>query len=184
MQEAYHMPRSCSVSWSSDRQEGDQGVPHSVPTGGTPIQFQWGCPIQPQWGVPHPVLMVEGVPPSSPDRGGIPSSSDREYPIQSWWGVPHPVPMGYPRVPLSAGWGAPCQPDGGTPCQLDVVPPPSARWGTPHWPDGGTSVCWMGYPLVGWGTPCQPDRGTPHPEMWTDRHLWKQYIPSYFVRGR
>ena len=101
-------------------------------------------------GVPHPVL-TGGSPPSSPDGGG-------EYPhtVSMWGGVPPPVDqVEYPHW-QDGVTPSPCRPDGCTPHQPDRC--------TPHQPDGGTPLS------AGWGYLPPP------PEMWKERHLWKQYL--------
>ena len=65
-----------------------------------------------------------GVPPSSPDKRVTPSSPDGGTPIQSQGG-------GYP-LPHQSDVGTPyCQPDRGTPCQLDGVTHMSGLDGVP-----------------------------------------------------
>ena len=114
-------------------------------------------------GTPPPVLME-----------GITSSPKRGTPIQSWW-VPSSPPVSWMEYPLAGQMGYPCQSDGGNPL-----------------------ISWMVYPLISWMVyPHQLDRGTPSGQQggtassWQEvtpwnvnRHLWKQYLPSYFVRGR
>ena len=103
---------------------------------------------------PNPVL--RGLPPSSPYGQGTP--------IQSWWEVPHPVPMG--GTPSSPDWGGatlsspdrgwyPIQFQGGTASQIGGYPPSSPGKGV--------------LPLsAGWGPPRW---------VWTNRRLWKHYLP-------
>ena len=82
--------------------------------------------------------------------GGVPHP--RSHPISR--GVPHPRSRGYP---ISGLGGVPHLRSGQT---CDGVPPaPHQTWdGIPPPP---TIQTWTGYP----------------PEMLTDRHLWKQYLP-------
>ena len=100
------------------------------------------------------------------------------------------------------GRGTPSQagPGGGegqgcTPSQVLVgggCPIQSWMGGVPHPRLGGgypiQSWTWNGVlPIQTWDeVPTSPPAGwdTPAPKMWTDRHLRKQYLPSYFVRGR
>ena len=135
------------------------------------------CSVSWQWaegGVPHLVLDWGGysrVPPIWTRGWGTSWTWDGVPPTWTWDGY-HPVSwMGYPPawtwdgVPPPPGhllWGK--------------APPWLLEWGNPPPVD-----LWWGLPpppqSAGWGKP-------PPPEMWTDRHLWKQYLPSYFVRGR
>ena len=85
---------------------------------------------------------------------------------------------------LSPDWGC-IHPDGGgggTPSSPAQGGHPIQSWtGVPHPADGagGGETPWDGVPpSAGW------DTTPPPPQMWTDRHLWKQYFPSYYVRGR
>ena len=82
----------------------------------------------------------------------------------SWGGVPYPVPTrGTPSTPNK--WGTPIQSQPGR-------YPIQSQWGvTPSSPEGGTGVPPIGQ--MGVPPPCLP-------EMWTDRHLWKQYLPHSF----
>ena len=132
-QEAYYLPRSCSVSTSPDRGGGYHiqswwggGYSHPVLTGGgglAPSSPDWkGTPIQSQGGVPHPVLM-----------GG--------------WGYPHPVPTWGTPHPVMTGV-TPSSPNGGTQGTPDL------GWSTPSsWPGKG------GYPVpnLGRGTPSRQE---------------------------
>ena len=119
--------------------------------------------------VPHPDLaggrlsLSRGYPiPSQgipyPDlAGGYPSWAIR---LPSWlgWagggggGLAHPWPLGYP---ILAG-GRECYPRMGCPL-LGTGVPPERTWD--QWKYYGME---MGYPL---------------PWVWTDTHLWKQYLP-------
>ena len=131
----------------------------------------WGVPpSSPEGGYTHPVLT--GGTPSSSNGGSTPSSPNRGtigYPHQLD-GVPPSARWRYPSP--SAGWGyfpvsqmeLPPLTRWGYPAIGWMGVPPSAGWGTLYWPDGGTPIGWMGVP----------------PEMWTDRHLWKQYLPHSF----
>ena len=129
----------------------DRGVPEVVyPHQGTPARSNRGT-----WSRVPPVR----VPPGQVLRGrGV---TEVGYPrSQVWPGVPEGLmggtqsevpPSGYP--PSQVWWG-------------DGYP----RWGTPP------GQVWWGVPEVrypsGWTWPGYP----PPPEMWTDRHLWKQYL--------
>ena len=113
---------------------------------------------------------------SYPGRGGTPSLAGEEgvpHPwlgvLHSWLGaVPHPW-LGVPHPGYTPSW-----PGQGVPCP--GVPPTLIRdWGTP-WE--GTWDQSLGYPQKGHGTSRSIMRwrwGTPW--VWTDRHLWKQYLP-------
>ena len=72
---------------------------------------------------------------------------------------------GYPLTPAWT-WGKGYTPPTWT-WEGGMHPPPTWTW------EGGMPPTWT------WegGTP-------PPPQMWTDRHLWKQYLPSHYVRGR
>ena len=174
-QEAYRLPRSkCSLCWWG-------GTPSSHVGGGYSIQ-SW-------WGVPHP-FMVGG--------GGTPSSHGGGYPIHSWLvgGVPHPfmVGGGVPH-PVMVG---------GTPSSHGGVPPTIQTW--LGYPPPPTMQTWLGYPspppphhpdLAGVPPsnhpelsgvppppPSRPGWGitSPPPQMLTDRHQWKQYLPVVLRR--
>ena len=101
------------------------------------------------------------------------------YPVPCWGGgYSIPCPGGYPmpglgHTPSQVRGGYPILGFGGYPIS---GPPPDLRWGTPP------------QPHLGWGTPlARPGMGyppyhpdldrVPPPEMLTDRHLWKQYLP-------
>ena len=154
--------------------------------GGTPSKGG-GYPSQVLMvGGTQPSLDVGGYPPHHPDLArGVPQVSPI---IKTWPGYPPPSRPGWgstPGTPIIKtwlgyllGWGTPHHPD------LDGVPP-TPGMGIPH-PRPG-----MEYPppsRPGWGTPPDLRWGTAHhpdldgvppppPEMLTDRHLWKQYLP-------
>ena len=105
-------------------------------------------------------------------RGGYPSPSWKgSTPVLFWLGgrgIPQSCSgKGVPQlcsgweIPLS--WGTP--PPAGVPPGQDWRTPPPARTGVPPPPP------WKG-PGKEPGTEI-----TPPPQMWTDRHLWKQYLP-------
>ena len=136
------------------------GVPSLVPPRGGPSQ------VPPQGAVPG----QETPPGGYPDPPG-------GYPV---WYPPggYPVrypPGGYPDPPGGTQSGRGTQtPPGGT---QSGTPPGSTRSGTPLW--GGTQT-----PCGGTRTPrgylTGPDLtgpGPPLPPLWTDKHLWKQYLP-------
>ena len=85
--------------------------------------------------------------------------------------LPHPVAMGVPHSVLTGGFLHPV-PTGGYPEVPPIgqigVTPSSAGWGYPHQLDG--------VPLPHWPGRDKP----PPPEMWIDRHLWKQYLNYSF----
>ena len=71
--------------------------------------------------------------------------------------------------------------------------PPTWHWGTPHLglesPPPGVGMPPRKRPGTShWATPFpKKDMGQPPPPLpqcWTGRHLWKQDLPSYYVRGR
>ena len=111
-------------------------------------------------------------------------------------GVPHPVlDGGIPHLVLVQGVSHPVL-DGGTPSWPgQAVPQGSPHldlgWSTPH-PDLG----WGTSPVQTWdGVPSQsrPGIGYPlswtgmghlPPQVWTDRHVWKHYLPPSFGCGR
>ena len=86
---------------------------------------------------------------------------------------PHPdLVWGYP--PVLTWSGIPTCPDLG----WTTPPCPDLGWGYAlvlTW-DGGIPLSWPGMR----GTPCWEGWDTHPPEMLTDRHLWKQYLPSSF----
>ena len=102
---------------------------------------------------------------SSTTRGGVSPLGVPPSQVQ-WRGNQGGVPRQGPPWPGLMGGT-----QGGDP--LAGVPPGQVwwrgylRWGTP----------WQGYPLAGpgWGTP-RLDMARVPPEVWTDRHLWKQYL--------
>ena len=104
-----------------------------------------------------------GVPPSQVWMWG--------YPILLM-GVPYPADRG---VPPEMGY-PPSRPGKGTPSHLDLGREYPSTW---TW-EGSLPL-----PLHGPGKGLPPawtwEGGTP--QMWTDRHLWKQYLPSSFGCG-
>ena len=171
--------------------------------GDTPSQV-WGG------GVPRSGLDGGGGYPI-PGLGGYPSQGRGRQYSPGFDGGGHPIPgQGYPfpgrGYPSQVHW---VLPGWGTPQTWDGVPPtiktwlgypPPLGWGTPHQPDlrWGTPTPGMGTPSQVWPwtgyppfhtwevvpppPPSRPGRGTPPlPKMLTDIHLWKQYLPSYFV---
>ena len=86
------------------------------------------------------------------DGGGVPTL-DGGYPS---WGIPYPD--------LAWGWGTYLA-QGGVPT-LDRGK--GTYHGIPSSCRGGTYLE-MGEGYLPWGTPS--------PQVWTDRHLWKQYLP-------
>ena len=122
-----------------------------------------------------------------PIPGGIPSPS---------WGTPCPD-LGGGTSSLAGGTPSLAEDTssltGGTTSLARGVP----GWGTPWegtW-DQSLGYPWKGHGASGsikgwrWGTPEKGHEtsgsimgwdGVPH--MWTDRHLWKQYLSSYYVR--
>ena len=121
---------------------------------GNPFQVR-GTPSWPGQGVPHP-RMAEGV--VHPRTGGYPSqdegtpSQDRGYP--SWQcqeGVPPIWDWATPEGPWTSLWGMPLGRDlgpvTGVPLRKDMGP---------------VEVLWD---------------GDGYPRVWTDTHLWKQYLP-------
>ena len=95
----------------------------------------------------------EGDIPSSPGWGGVPHAvAARGYHILSWSILHHP-----PGIDLGPVTGVlPRKDMGSVEILCDEVPPP--------WKGHGTSGSIMGWR---WGTlPC----------VWTDRHLWKEYL--------
>ena len=145
-----------------------RGVPGVNPT----IQT-WGyhhTPSRPGQGVPrvspnHPDL---GYPPHHPDPG-LPSPSRPRVPptIQTWGTPPPPSRTEIPPTIQDLVYPHPDpgylhHPDPGYPSTIQTQ-------GTPH-PD-------LGYP-----PPSRPRMGYP-PKKNVNRHLWKQYLPLYFVRG-
>ena len=103
--------------------------------------------------------------------GGVPQSWTGGYPILTWRGVHHPdlAGRGYPSPVMAVGGG------GGT----TVL---SWLWsGTPvlTWPVGYPLPAGLGYPPERTWDQCpgkEAGTGVP-PGVWTDRHLWKQYLP-------
>ena len=143
-------------------------------TGGYPLPYpplRGGTPSL--WGLPHlgyPHQTWPGGTPSLP--GGYPTSCT---PHQTWpGGTPSLLGCTPPRVPpITPGWGGDITPargasEAGIP--LAGVPPPPAGpgWATPLVGPGLDTPgwTWLGY-STGWTWP---------PEVWTDRHLWKQYL--------
>ena len=179
------------------------GVPSQVlMVGGTPARSWWWRGTTGTTGTPLPSRPSSGGYPGtpSPSRPGWGSPSGIGYPPPSrpgqgtppmWY--PHhqdlagvPPRMGYPPCLLRPGWGTPHHQD------LAVYPPnhPGMGYPPPHHPDLDSILppqTWDGVPpptIQTWmGYPPRPGMGYP-PEMLTDRHLWKQYLPSYYVRGR
>ena len=125
------------------------GVP---PCRGTPGRSDGGYP---RWGTPQQGYLLarsdgeRGTWGGVPPGRGIPSrdTPSRGTPLVRSDGVPE---VGYPLARSDRGY-----PRQGTPTLLVGVPPAGPGWGMP------SSWTWPGY--------------TP-PEVWTDRHLWKQYL--------
>ena len=100
----------------------------------------------------------EGGTPSWPDLGGTLSLAK---------GVPHPWLGEYPIH----GWGTPAWTGWGTPRKG----PATSHWGTP----------WKGTWDQSLGNPPGKDLGPVTrvpPPVWTDWHLWKHNLPSYYGR--
>ena len=113
-------------------------------------------------GYPPPGGTWSGTPPPPPPggtwSGGVPG--------QVPWGVPRP-PRGYP-VRYPPGEGGYPDPPGGVP----GPPLGGTRSGTPR---GGTR---SGTPPGGYPVRYPPGGvPSPPPPLWTDKHLWKQYLP-------
>ena len=105
--------------------------------------------------VSTPSVVLPGYPPRGGTRSGTPQGGTRSGPPPRG-GVPSQVPPGGYPVRYPPG-GVPSQvpPPGGYPVRY---PPPAAPWHS--------------------GKCCKAlwDMGTP-PILWTDKHLWKQYLP-------
>ena len=124
-------------------------APRYAGGGGYPVPGLGGYPV-PGPGGGYMVPGLRGVP-GPRSGGGTPSHV---------WGVPHPMSWGGHPIPC---WGGtPSHVWGGNPHTWDGVPPPSQT--LDQWVPPPTIQTWMGYPL-------------PPPEMLTDRHVWKQYLP-------
>ena len=100
--------------------------------------------------------------------GGGTSVAARGYPSPSCGGVPHPWPGGTPvlswGVPQSwTGWIPVLSWPGGYPC---AGVPPDQGLGTPPPAPQRPGTRDLGKNL-----------GLAYPPPWTDRHLWKQYLP-------
>ena len=112
----------------------------------------------------------------------------RGYPILTWLGGTHPdlarevphsdLPGGYPI--LTWPGDTPSWPGQGYPV---LSYPPGQDWGTPQKGPGTSDLgknLGLGYPLERtwdqWPGK-EPGTGVPPPWVWTDRHLWKQYLP-------
>ena len=163
-QEAYRPPRSkCSYADLS------RGVPH-LGERGYPILCPGGYPIPgPGEGGGYP---IQGL-------GGTRSHVWRET-LSQVWGLGYPIPC--PGGTLSHVRGVP-HPRSGQ--RVPGVPLPDLRWGTPSqtWDGVPPGQTWDEVPppaRPGIGYPpllSRPGRGTSPPQMLTDRHLWKQYLP-------
>ena len=123
-----------------------------------------GYPI-PGWGEGYPI----------PGQGGYPIPGWREYPIPGSGGYPIPGSGGTPYLTggtLSWDWGTPWE---GTWDQWLWYPLGRDLWpvtGVPPWKGHGTSGSIMGWR---WGNPLPAP--PPPTQLWTDRHLWKQFLP-------
>ena len=158
-QEAYRLPCSeysfCCPTWVPPQ----QGTPQSWPgRGGTwPGSPHQGTPRGGTWSGTPP----GGVPGQVPPRGGTQSGTPRG-------GTQSGTPPGGYLVRY---------PPGGLPSQVPLLGgtwpgyPPSQ--GTPH-PDLAGGGTWLGTPPA--RVPPWLDL-TPPPPLWTDKHLWNQYLP-------
>ena len=102
-----------------------------------------------------------------PPRGGT------QVRVPPWGGTQTPRGRGYP------GLGTP--PGAWVPPHLDLgTPPPQGGLGTPPggsgYPPGGGTQTWVPPPGGVW-VPPQGGTRTWVPPLWTDKHLWKQYLP-------
>ena len=101
-------------------------------------------------GLPHPAHPVL--------MGVPPSSADRGNPSQVRMWIPTPFGLDGVPLPVRTGWSNPWE---GTWHQALGYPSPQKGHGTSGWKYYGVK---MGY----------------YPWVWTDRHLWKQYLPHSF----
>ena len=112
-----------------------------------------------------PYVVLTGYPPregSGYPPGGVPSQVPPRGPGTPPGGYPVRYPRGSPGTP-------PGGTQSGTPGGLGTHPP----GGVPGQVPGGVRVPPGGYPVR------YPPGGTrtPPPPLWTDKHLWKQYLP-------
>ena len=122
---------------------------------------------------------------------GVQSS---RFPLQT--GVPLFCPWGVPlslgsetEVPLWKRHGTPLRPKEGTWSQRSAYPQEGTWAWRPGYPPEGTWDQKLGYNPrreMGPETGVYPQKGHwgTSASMWTDRHLWKHYLASYFVRVR
>ena len=162
-------PGACFIKAESNRKlVGESNTEQESPPAWTQEAYRPLCSKYslccPNWVPPrggYPVRYHPGGVPGPPPRGGTRSGTPP--------GVPRPPPPG------GGAGGYPEPPPGGVP-----GPPRGGTWsGTPR---GGTRTPPGGYLDTPGGVPGQvpPPGGypdPPSPPLWTDKHLWKQYLP-------
>ena len=169
-QEATQIPQMILLVWNFIQQE---SPPAWTQEAYRPLcsKYSLCCP---NW-VPPPGGQVRVPPPGGgqvrvPPRGG------------SGPGTPPGGGGCQVRVPPQGGWGLGTSPRGG--CQVQV-PPGGVR---SRYPPGGVRSGYPGgvrsrYPPGGSGPGTPPYQGSGYPPpsqvppLWTDKHLWKQYLP-------